>query len=324
MDRRDARLALDLARRWTQEGLMPPASLRAIEARHTPEAASDPNAESFGSGVLYALGGILLGCVAFALWVLLEDNGVLDGGYESDSTAAAFLFLGWGLVCSAAAFAIDLLARKPRLGDAFHIASLVAMTASGVPQADDLPLGYLALAFAAVVLWYRRGRFLVPFLGLVALNVSLAVLLFGQVGRDGGEDVAFVLWFLYAIVQLPLLVVAARRTTWPWPSTSLAASTLLVAGTFLGAYFDVFDEALPQFDGDVEVYVALLMGGALAAGLALRQKAMVLSSALALAIDAIVFAFDVGELIGGLLALLAVAGLLIWQAGTLRRYLKED
>lgn len=323
MDRREARLAVELARRWTQEGLMPPASLRAIEARHGAEAAAaaDPQAESFGSGVLYALGGILLGCAAFALYVLVAEGGI--AGVE-DAAVASLLFLGWGLACSAAGVAIDQLARRPRLGDAFYVAALVAVTASGFPKAEDWPLGFVAMAFAAAVLWYRRARFLVPFLALVALNVAIASVLFGRVARSADEEAAFTLWFFYAVAQLPLLLAASQRTRWPWPGVSLAAATLLVAGTFLGYYFDVLSEALPTFDGAAEAYVALLMGTALAVGLWLREKGMVLAAALAIAIDAIVFAFDVGELAGGLVALLVVAGLLIWQAGALRRYLRED
>lgn len=321
MDRRDARLALDLARRWTQEGLMPPASLRTLEQRHSSDARDDPQAESFGSGILYALGGVLLGCVVFALYVLLEDNGAFGDDYDRSATIAAFLFLGWGLVCSAGAFTIDLVARKPRLGDAFHVAALVAITASGVPQADDLPLGFLGIAFAAAILWYRRTSFMAAFLALIALNVSLAIVLFGQLDD---ESASFAVWFGYAIAQLPLLAFASRRAGWPWPATSLAAATFLLAATFLGLYFAELEQVLPGFDGDVEVYLAVLMGAALAAGLALREKGLVLAAALVVAIVAIVFAFDVGELIGGLLALLAVAGLLLWQAGALRRYLKED
>jgi hypothetical protein len=324
MDRREAALALDLARQWTREGLMPPASLAALEARHKADAtrAADPNAESFGSGVLYALGGILLGCAVFAFYVLLQENGFIS--YEDGESVAPWLFLAWGALCSAGAFAIDFLARRPRLGDAFHIAALVAVTASGFPDADRLYLGFVAMAFAAGILWYRRERFLVPFLALTALNVSLVSVLFGRVARVADEDAAFTIWFWYAVAQLPLLAVSSRKTTWPWPTMGLAAATLLVAGSFLGYYFDVLDEVLPRFPGDAEVYLAVLMGAALAAGLTLREKGIVLAAALAIAIDAIVFAFDVGDLVGGLLALLAVAGLLIWQAGALRRYLRED
>ena len=327
MDRREASLALDLARQWAREGLLPPASLQVLEARHRADAAraadpADPDAESFGSGVLYALGGILLGCAVFAFYVLLQENGAFS--YEDGEKVAPWLFLAWGALCSAGAFAIDLVVRRPRLGDAFHVAALVAVTASGFPDADGTYLGFVAMAFAAGVLWYRRERFLVPFLALTALNVALASVLFGRVRDVSDEEAALALWFGYAMAQLPLLAVASRKTTWPWPATSLAAATLLVAGTFLAFYFDVLEEVLPDFPGDAEVYLALLMGAALAAGLALREKGMVLAAALAIAIDAIVFAFDVGELVGGLLALLAVAGLLIWQAGALRRYLRED
>ena len=324
MDRREASLALDLARQWTREGLMPPASLQVLEARHRGDATrpADPNAESFGSGVLYALGGILLGCAVFAFYVLLQDNGAFS--YEDGQRIAPWLFLAWGVLCSAGAFSIDVLAHRPRLGDAFHIAALVAMTASGFPDAERTYFGFVAVAFAAGVLWYRRERFLVPFLALTALNVALVSILFGRVARIADEEAAFTIWFGYAMAQLPLLAVSSRKTAWPWPTMSLAAATLLVAGTFLGFYFDVLEEVLPGFPGDAEVYVALLMGAALAIGLMLREKGIVLAAALAIAIDAIVFAFDVGDLVGGLLALLAVAGLLIWQAGALRRYLRED
>ncbi|HJQ92702.1 MAG TPA: hypothetical protein VJ874_00280, partial [Candidatus Thermoplasmatota archaeon] len=197
MDRREARLALDLARQWAREGLMPPASVQVLEARHRGDAtrAADPDAESFGSGVLYALGGILLGCAVFAFYVLLQENGFI--AYEDGERVAPWLFLAWGVLCSAGAFSIDLLARRPRLGDAFHIAALVAVTASGFPDADGTYLGLAAMAFAAGVLWYRRERFLVPFLALAALNVALASVLFGRVARLADEEAAFTLWFSY-------------------------------------------------------------------------------------------------------------------------------
>ncbi|MFA5944549.1 MAG: hypothetical protein WC876_08805 [Candidatus Thermoplasmatota archaeon] len=320
MDRREARMALEFARQWARENLLPAASLDALEARYAADARDDPEGESFGAGVLYGLGGVLLGAAAFALLLLLEDNGVI-----ADSQAVApWLFLGWGLACSAGAFAIDLLARKPRLGDAFHVASLLAVTASGFPRADDLPLGFVAMAFAAVLIWYRRSRFLVPFLALVALNAALGSVLFGRVARFADEGAAFGLWFGYALAQLPILVAGSRLAKWPWPTFAVAGATLLLAGTFLGFYFDVVDDFSPQFDGDVEVYLAVLMGACLVAGLLLREKGLVLASALVIAIDAIAFAFDVGEIVGGLIAILTVAGLLIWQAGSLRRYLRES
>ena len=317
MDPRDDRLALDLARQWTREGLMPPASLATLERRHgRPE---DPDRESFGASVLYALGGVLLGAAVFAFLMLLTENGAISSGRSED--VAPWLFLAWGLLCFAAALLVDRVARKPRLGDALHVAALVAVTASGVPKADELLLGFAAYAFALALAWYRRDRFLVPFLAVVAANVSLAVILFSRLGQSGDEDLAFLLWFLYALLQVVGLAVAAKRTQWPWPTFTLAAATLLVAGTFVGFWSGNVDWR--PFDGTIEVVLALLMGALLAAGLWLREKGMVLAAALAVAIDSIVFAFDVGELVGGLVAILAVAGLLIWQAGALRRYLRE-
>jgi hypothetical protein len=319
MDRRDARIAIDLARQWAREGLLPPASLAAIEARHAGDAVEDPDRESFGASVLYALGGILLGCAVFAFLVLLQDNA--GWSYQRVEDVSPWLFLAWGIVCSAAAFAIDALAKKPRLGDALHVASLVAVTASGFPRADELYLGFLAVAFAAGITYLRRARFMVPFLAIVALNAGVASILFGRIGAAGDEDVAFTIWFAYALVQVALLTGASRMTRWPWPTFTLAAATLLLAGSFVGFWSDMVEWR--PFDGHLEVALALLMGATLAVGLVLREKGLVLASALVIAIDAVVFAFDVGEVVGGLVAILAVAGLLIWQAGALRRYLRE-
>jgi hypothetical protein len=321
MDRRDAKLAVDLARQWGREGLMPPASVATIEARHAGEARDDPEAESFGSGVLYGLGGVLLGAAVFAFLVLLQDNGRLT--YDQTQDLAPWLFLAWGALCSAGAFVLDLVARKPRLGDALHIAALLAVTASGFPRAEDLPLGFLAVAFAAGVLWYRRSRFLVPFLAIVAVNVAIMSILFGRLMRVSNEETALAVWVVYSCLQVPILVLASRQTKWPWPTFSLAAATLMLAAAFTLWHVDFGDDVVGGFQGDTEAYLAVLMGAGLAAGLVLREKGLVLAAALVVAIDAIVFAFDVGELVGGLVAILAVAGLLIWQAGSLRRYLRE-
>lgn len=320
MDRRDARLALDLARQWAREGLMPAASLAQIEARHARDADDDPDRESFGASVLYGLGGILLGAAIFAVLILLEDRGVVDNGRMDD--VAPWLFLGWGALCAAGAFALDLVARKPRLGDALHVAALLAVTAAAFPKGEDLPLHFVSLAFALGVLAYRRSRFLVPFLALVAFNVAFAGLLWSRY-LTSDEELVFTVWFLYAVAHLAVLVAATRVPKWPWPTLGLAGATLLVAGTFLGFFFDTASERIDNWSGDVEAYLAILMGFALAAGLWLREKGMVLAAALVIAIDAVVFAFDVGDIAGGLVAILAVAGLLIWQAGALRRYLRE-
>lgn len=319
MDRREAQQAVELARQWAREGLLPPASLQAIEQRYAADVVDDPDRESFGSGVLYALGGVLLGCAVFAFLVLLQDNAQWD--YRRVEAVSPWLFLAWGIVCAGGAFAVDLLAKKPRLGDALHVAALVAVTASGFPRADELFLGFIAVAFAAGITAYRRTRFMVPFLAVVALNAAIASILFGRIGANGDEDIAFTLWFGYGVAQVAILTAAARMTRWPWPTFTLAAATLLLAGSFVGFWSDMVEWR--PFDGLLEVMLAVLMGATLATGLVLREKGLVLASALVIAIDAVVFAFDVGEVIGGLVAILAVAGLLIWQAGNLRRYLRE-
>lgn len=319
MDRRDARLALDLARQWNREGLLPASSLPQIESRYAEDARDDPARETFGSSVLYALGGVLLGAAVFAFLILLEQN-----GFVSDSERVApWLFAAWGLVCLGAAIGVDLGLHKSALSESFYVASLVAMTAAGFPRGHELPVIFVSLAFALGVLAYRRLRFMLPTLALIAFNVAFAGLVWIRIERTS-DEAAVTTWFLFALAQLATLTFVAQRTKWPWPSFGLASATLLLAGTFVAFYLDVGHDILSPFDGDIEVFLALLMGLVMAAGFVLREKGAVLSSALVIAIDSIVFAFDVGELVGGLIAILAVSGLLIWQAGSLRRYLRED
>lgn len=320
MERRDAQTALRLAQQWNREKLLPSSSLKVLEGRYSPDANRE-GGESFGSAVLYGLAGVLLGAAVFALLLLLIDNGIINDSQR----VAPWLFIGWGIACAIAAFAIDSGLRKPNLADAFHVAALVAITASAFPRVLDLPLGLVGMTFAAYVLVYRRSRFMVPVLAVIAFNVALfPLLLFFLPDHGGSDEIGFTLWFIYALAQVATLVTVTRLRSWPWPTVSLASATLLVAGTFLGFYFEVLDDAIADFSGQVEIYLALLMAVILAVGFLVQQKGIVLASAFVIAIDAIVFAFAVGEIIGGLVAMLAVAALLIWQAGALRKYLKDE
>ncbi len=320
MDRREARTALRLAREWKDEGILPESSLTALEERYG-AAAAKAETEPFGTTILYGLGGILLGSAVLALFVLLLENDIISD--RSSDEVAPWMFLAWGAVCGGAAFAFDKVLRKPAVGDAFHAAALVAVTAAAFPKADDWPLWLLSMAYGLAITAYRRTRFMVPLLGLVAFNVAAAAFVWGYLERRQTEEIAFGSWFAIAALQMVALAAVGRLRRQSWSGTALGLSTLLMAGTFLGYYFDAIDEKVADFQGDAEIFLAALMGAAMAAGLALREKGMVVAAALVIAIDAIVFSFDVGEVIGGLVSILAVAGLLIWQAGNLRKYLKE-
>ena len=317
MDRREALTALRLANGWHREGLLPDASLAKLRARYE-AAARSATGETFGTSVLYALGGILLGAAVFALLFLLEQNGFIS----RTERVAPWLFLGWGLAWAILAFAADV-GRKPGLADAFHVAALVAIAAAGIPRADDLFLWAFGMAYALGIVAYRKERWMMPLLALVAFNVSVVAFVWGRLERTS-DHLATTAWFLIAAVQLVTLTLQGRIARRAWSATAIGLATLLLAGTFLGYYFQVAEGPLPDFDGDAEAFVAVLMGAAMAVGLWFREKGMVLASAAVLAVDAVVFAFDVGELVGGLVTILAMAGLLIWQAGFLRRYLRED
>lgn len=104
-----------------------------------------------------------------------------------------------------------------------------------------------------------------------------------------------------------------------WTGGALGLCTAGLAAGTLAFTFEVLE---PTWEGAPEVFLALSMGALLAASIPARQRWVLVVSGLILAGDAVVFAFDVGGRVLGVVSLLVVAGALLGLATLLRRRLQ--
>lgn len=311
MDARDAALVLGEARRWAQRGLLSPAALEEVEREYGAQAASRSEGPTLPQAVLFSLAGVLLAaaCIAFTFLSHLSEP----------STA-------WTLaVCALAAAGIGaaLRLRFPGQpwGDALLVTGLVCAGFAMMPDdAAGRVLVWLALALALAAPWLAGVWSPVPIaaVGVFTWGLYRATSLFlgrGSFFFDQPNDLGVEVWVsIQALYTVGLVGLRWARLRW-WSSAAGAASIALVVPVALFT-----DQVVhPRADGVAELVVALPEFALLALGIGLRSRELVICPALVIAVDAIVFAFDVGGVGFGVVALLAVAGGLVALAGLMRR-----
>ena len=129
---------------------------------------------------------------------------------------------------------------------------------------------------------------------------------------------------VWPLAQLTLLavVLALERAVHDEDRVAPAAvGVVALALGFLALLVDTLEVASSE-------RAELALGGAmlavLVAGLLLRHRGIVVGAAVALCVDAIVFAFDLGGFLTGTGILVALAAALAWQAENLRGYFGSD
>lgn len=298
----EARLILREAEAWQTEGLITPAQRAALATRYAPAAQSgEAGAMSL---VLQALGGLVLGAAAIALIVFVEP----------EENSIHLWLLGSAFVLAAAGAA--LVALRGPFGDAALVAALVPATWAGVRANLSLASLLLPPLFPLAVALWRRGVPFVPPLAAISFAVATGISL--AAFATSGE---------WSLTYLTVVVAAALAAGWyagrargGWD----AASGLLVVAVALGVVFFYFDYDLSLGDGAPELMVGAAMAIALALAVPFRRRGALIGATVALAVDAVVFAFDVGGLLFGVLTLLAVAGALLAAAGAVRRFLEDS
>ncbi len=304
MDAREARVALREARRWNQAGLIDDAALAQIEASYKPDASRSGDSRSAGATAVYGLAGILLGAAALALVMLLDTT----------ETAGSLIWLGVGLA-AAVGGAVLAFIRQDDLSDAFFVAALIPLTAMSFPYtaiADGLAI--VSVLAPVALLATRLGRGLPPIAAtaayLVATGVAVNKL---ELTSFSGE----LIWASLAtawLVALAVINVVKRETL---PNVALALAVVGLTPSYVMYLLEGFD---PSFRGGIEIFLGIAMLAILMAGLAIRERGIVVGAAVVLAVDAIVFAFDVGGLALGLSVLIGTAiALLVLAATVLRR-----
>ncbi len=309
MRRSDAKAALEAARQWQQRGLLRDGALTTIESELGPVA--DEATPSLAMQSFYAIGGVMLGAASAALFALLELNGAMSG-----ANSAWWFFLIFAILFSGAAIGTRM-AGQPELADALAIASLVPIAILMGPEPITDWLYFVPVLACAGIMSWRRDGHLVPLLALGVMSVAIPIAYYNVIGDDWtlGDSASWA-WLITATAVFAGVVAWTRLSKLRWEMEGLAATTLAVSA----AWINVVAEAIePSFDGGYEVVIAIGLAVLIGVGLLLKERVIVFVSGIALAIDAIVFAFDVGGPEVGLTVLLLMAGGLIATATLLRR-----
>ncbi len=309
MKRGEARTALEAARRWKQRGMFKDGAYEHIEQELAPIAAEGEPSLAMQS--FYAIGGVMLGAATAALFGLLVINDLADTDRSAWWFFAIFAFLFMGI-------AVAIHAMKQReLGDSMIIASLVPTAILLGPGAPEDILLFIPVVVGLAVAVWRRGAYLVPILGIALSSVALPLSIFQTLGNDWSfGDAAAWAWFILSVLLIAAIVAWSRIEELRWDSEAIAGTGLAASFAWIVLVDDVIQ---PNFDGGYEVIIALFLGALIGLGVILKERMLTFVAGIALAIDAIVFAFDIGGPTTGLVVLLLMAGGLITAATLLRR-----
>jgi hypothetical protein len=307
---------LKAARDWAAKGYISPWNLAQIEHELEQRKRQEANQPRQSQSALFGIGGLVLAAAFLALTVLM-DLGPLPSAWTLASLGAVMLGIG---------LALGRETRHPGW-EALTVAGLGDLVAAAIMSGLTGGLsGHLihpiVLALAVGLPWTSR-RHVVPALATLGAYVILPSWLWHLFEHaSDAEEVVATIFLLLAGTHLAVIVVMGRANARPWHNDIVLLTTLACA---VGVVWFTFAILEPGFTGGYEVIIGVAMLLLLAVGIGIRESGMVIGAGPVLAIDAVVFAFDVGGLWTGFLTLLAVAGLLIGlgitQGGKLRKVL---
>ena len=298
---------------WVEEGVVSRAQADALRARYAPLLSQpgrytppDRHAERASGGLLaeflYALAGVLVGAAAIV---------VIAVGLQMEDTLGLFSAAGGILI--AAGVLVHLRADRPLVGDALLAAGLVPLTVASFPGGSDL-YGALAMIAALALLLWRRDVTFLPSLAVVAFSIGAAATFFELF--EQGENTA---WFLAQAALLAGVVASDRMLR---GADSGLAGALAVGGVAFSFVLFLDETASTLTSEGAELALGALMLAVLGVGVWLRHRGVAVGAAIVVGGDAVVFAFDVGGVLLGTGILLALAGVLVWQAEFLKRVLR--
>lgn len=305
--------------RWRDAGLIPSelhgtlvartaSDARLDEGLGSPSAAEGAPAPTGLAGrgrsaveALQLVGGLFLGAGLIALASFLDLATPLG--------AHLLLVAGGALVAMGIALT-RLTPRREGLEEAALAAGIVAMAAT-FPFTDSWVHG-LATALVMIVLHVaRKGEGASTLLGAIAYGVSVI----SFIANLGGENARVgSLTLLGLLLPMAALLAWHRSKEMSHAVLALYLHAIAAAVVFVATAHDV------RSDTAVQLILGAYYGGAMMLGAFFGLRSVVGSAAAGLAIDAVVFAFDVGGPGTAVVLLLAFGGLLVWQAEFLRRY----
>lgn len=293
---------------WVDDDIVTREQADALRARYAPLLTQEPRGDEDGwaTGVLHGAAAVLLGAAAIA-FVLVG----LDPPRATWHLAVAGLALsGTGLV---------LLLTHPqreRLADAVLASGMAPLAAATFPDPLPIVVALAALGLPAALLTVRRTHAFVPALSVVAYSVAAGGASFNLL--DG--NASFTTWLALQSLLAAGTVALDRLLDERDHVAPAAIATAALAISFIPYANEALNLASSE---QVEVALGALMLGVGAIAYGIRHRGLLLGAAIALSVDAIVFAFDFGRVWGGTLTLLALAALLLWQGERVREVLRE-
>lgn len=299
---------------WIDEDLISKEQGDAILDRYATTDDEGDQGADWTTALLYGTAAVLVGAAALALIYV---------GFDLDQKKFPLLALGLAL----AGAGIGLALRDPDrdlLADVLMGASLAPL-ALAPWEADETGGAFLfALVGLGVPLAYlvwRRERPFLPTLSVLAISVASAGTawnIFEPHATDA--QVAFFWMGLQAALVIGLVAVD-RRLREEDATTPVALATMVLAGSliaFFAATLNIEDSVI------IELALGGTMTGVLFAAVPLRHRGLVIGASVALGVDAIVFAFDVGGVFFGTILLIGLAILLIVQAEAVKRWVETE
>lgn len=285
-------------RGWVSDGIIDEDQGETILARHPPSETD----RSWARDALHGAAAVLLGAAGIALVMV---------GFDPDEPALPLTLVGLAL----SGLGLVLFAMVPRdrrpVAEAVLTAGLAPLAVAVFAPGPDAT-GWVALGVAlALLLWRYRSHF-VAVLSFIALTVATGGLAFELFET---EEAASWAWAGAQFVWLGIVV--GLDTVWtrqPRVSTGvLAVAGLAVSGIVF------FSEGLGLDSSEtIELLVGVVFLALVGLALAIGHAGVLVGAVIGLSIDAIVFAFDVGGVLLGVGLLVALAGVLVWQADRLR------
>lgn len=296
----EAAVVLREARKWASEGLLPRESLATVEARYGAVADGTSAGGRSGAIALLGLGGALLGAAVIGLLVVL---GVSPGlrAYALIASAAGWLAVGMAMA-----------RRSPTegLADALLVAALVDVIGAGAASMGERSIPALAASLLSPFLfWWFRDRRLVPtaagfaFYPLTAIAAATVL--------SSTSRLAAAVYAIAGVAWLVAALVLGKALRSPWRNEVLATASLGVATCAIAFSHGVLSMTSST---KVELAVGVAMGVLFATGLVAREKGLIFGAGLMLVIDALVFAFDLGGYLTGVILLVLLAAAVLWRA----------
>ena len=294
---------LDLARRWHAEGFVTADGMEALEARYASDDGPGHLTTALLAGAAAVLAAALIAIPFLGSW---------------DDVAVRIHFVATGSLAALAGALLWPVIRWKEAAEALSVTAAALLVPAGLMFLFDGPqtalVALLVAAVGAVAVTLPARTPLVATAGATALHVGVAA-----AAMDTWNDEGSWAWLALSLAMTGLAFATVRLEAWRAPHALLNVAAPIVLGVASLVWWMSVLEGTWTFAGSAELTVAAIQAPVLVLAFMRRARAILIGSVAVIAVDAIVFGFDIGSLALGIPMLLAVAGGLVALALWARR-----